>query len=115
MAFIWFSTELFVVAILLIYLIAEYAHPHDTSFGSMKLSRFLVWLGFFNSFVPLLFVMIDSNNSRIEEPLDISWAWNLIAGTQGIYVWIICPLSIVYYQGNERESVVTRLKNAFKA
>ena len=71
MSFIWFSVELFIIAIFLVYLIAEYAHPNDTSFGSMKVSRFVVWLGFFTSFIPLLFVLIDSNNSRADDPLDI--------------------------------------------
>ena len=81
MTFIWFFTELFVIAILLIYMIAEYAHPNDTAFGSRKSSRFLVWFGFFVSFLPMLFVMIDLNNSLLPEPKSVKNWWNLIAGT----------------------------------
>lgn len=81
MTYIWFFTELFVLAILLIYLIAEYAHPNDTAFGSLKSSRFLVWFGFFVSFLPMLFVMMDLNNSLLPEPHNIKLVWDLIAGT----------------------------------
>jgi hypothetical protein len=30
---IWFFTELFIIAIAMVYLVAENAHPNDTTFG----------------------------------------------------------------------------------
>lgn len=34
---------------------------------------------------------------------------------QSSYVWIICPLLIIYYEGNEKWTIQQRIKRAVKA
>ena len=41
--------------------------------------------------------------------------WQSIVLLQAIYVWIICPLMIVYYEGNEKDTIIKRVEKAIKA
>ena len=40
--------------------------------------------------------------------------WEWLVMLQLIYVWIVCPLTMVFYQSNESEGLVKRLFLAIK-
>jgi hypothetical protein len=59
------------VAIASIYLIANLAHPNDTEFAKSKLSKFLIWLGFTISLMPILIVHLDVQDYKTHSNLGL--------------------------------------------
>ena len=57
--FVWAGAELLIVMVTSFYLIVHLAHPNDTAFAQSCCSRFLIWLGFTFSFLPILLVYLD--------------------------------------------------------
>ena len=70
-------------------------------------------------YVPLLLVHLDvtyhldASHSDHENMAGYRDTWLVVILIQSVYVWIICPLTIVYYEGNERDSITKRIKKAF--
>ena len=116
---VWFFTQIVVVAISMVYMIAEFAHPNDTEFGRSIISRIIIWLGFTMSFLPIMLVHLDFSNSRTEnqdlESSGFSAVWLTTIFCQSMYVFVVCPLMIVFYESNERLSIFLRVKKALKA
>lgn len=118
----WFFTEVLMIGVLNIYLIAHYAHPNDTSFGSHKLTRFVCWIGFTIVYIPILLVHLDfdyyKNHPDYKNPFNstqiFEYIWIGAIMLQSIFVWIICPLAIVFYSANERLSFHQRLIRSIK-
>ena len=57
--FVWAGAELFIVMLTSFYIIVHLAHPNDTAFAQSCCSRFLIWIGFTFSFLPILLVYLD--------------------------------------------------------
>lgn len=118
--FVWFCAELLMVCIGSMYLIANNAHPNDTSFAKMWVVRILTWLGFTMVCLPLLLVHLDVTYNKGLEFVDDSDnkyrnVWLLEILMQAAFVWVICPLVIVYYESNERHTMTRRIIKALKA
>ena len=120
----WLSGQVLIVFVANIYTIANKAHPNDTKFAKMWTTKIVVWIGFCMQYIPLLVVNMDvtyhlgvtqenQGTHLIEKDLyrDI---WFGIILTQSFFVWIICPIIIVYYESNEKHSFGQRVKKALK-
>ena len=103
----------------MIYMIAEFAHPNDTNFGKSIISRVVIWLGFTMSFVPIMLVHLDYEDSIEQSGQDMNknkfnTLWLILIFFQSSYVFVICPLMIVFYESNERLSIIRRVVKALK-
>jgi hypothetical protein len=66
---------LVVIFISNLYFLASYAHPKDTPFGSSKIMRFLVVLGFTISYVPIILVLLDVGNAQTGGGFNMQLFW----------------------------------------
>lgn len=116
----WFIAELFIVCVGNIFMIATLAHPKDTPFARRWIIRLATWAGFTFLFIPLLLVHLDvkySSKLTEEEHLHNKYrtVWLLEILIQSAFVWVLCPLCIVFYESNERQELIKRIIRALKA
>ena len=114
--FAYFITQMVIVVIAMVYMIAHFAHPNDTEFGKKWYVRILVFIGFVLSFCPLILVHLDvtenkrtacpSTNIYCERKPVLGPIWLTIILLQSMFVWIISPLLIMYYQSNENRTFI---------
>ena len=69
--------------------------------------------------MPALLVHLDvSFHDKPEESLDsdtlYGTIWLVEILIQAAYVWVICPLLIIYYEGNEKHTIKQRIIKAIK-
>ena len=115
----WFLAQVSIVALAMLYLIAELAHHNDTAFGKSLISRTVIWLGLTMSCIPMILVHVDFEQTiHLENYSQSSSAmqsiWLLLIFVQGVYVFAICPLMIVFYESNERLTIVRRIIKSLK-
>jgi len=116
----WFGAELFIICIASVYFLANNAHPNDTAFAKMWATRILTWLGFTLVPLPLILMHLDVTYNKTSVYVDdkdnkyrVIWLIEILL--QSAYVWIICPLVLVYYESNERHALSRRIIKALKA
>lgn len=59
------------------------------------------------SYLPILMVILDVENSNNEGGFNMELLWLIQMAVQGIFVWIIFPIAILYYEGDEQVSIVS--------
>eukprot|EP00355_Strombidium_rassoulzadegani_P006822 CAMPEP_0168616748 /NCGR_PEP_ID=MMETSP0449_2-20121227/5184_1 /TAXON_ID=1082188 /ORGANISM="Strombidium rassoulzadegani, Strain ras09" /LENGTH=128 /DNA_ID=CAMNT_0008657537 /DNA_START=80 /DNA_END=466 /DNA_ORIENTATION=+ len=70
------------------------------------------------SFVPILLVHLDYYFTTSGGSMDLENfrnVWLVWITLQGVYVWILCPLTIVFYESNERLTILQRIRKTLKA
>lgn len=75
-------------------------------------AKIAVFFGFMISFCQILSVQFDVVFTKYG--ISIELYWYSLQVIQLCYVFIICPLLLLYYEGNEHEPIFKRLINAIK-
>ncbi len=52
-------------------------------------------------------VPLDVVNAENHSGLNMSLIWTIVLATQLICVWVVFPVIIVYYEGNEEDNIVS--------
>ena len=98
------------------YKITSLAHPRDTTFGGSLFARVTIYIGMVLSLIGIIYVQVDltMTKSTYNTQYLNTRIWEWLVMLQLIYVWIVCPLTMVFYQSNESEGLVKRLFLAIK-
>ena len=98
------------------YAIAYLGHSNETPFGDSKFSKLIVWFGMTIGFIPIFLVTLDAGVNSSGNHLHIFRdLWITLGIMDGAYVFIICPLMIAYYEGNENQAIITRVQRAVRS
>ena len=117
-----------------IYLMANLSHPNDTRFGKSWLSKIFVFTGLCLVLIPVIYVFQDIEANKHNEIYEIDY-YVLNNGTkveldevhlkfqdpwlhqimfQSMFVWIICPLGLFFYESNENQTLIRRMIGTVK-
>ena len=110
------SIQFAFVCIYFLYKQASLSHPQDTDFGNSWFAKIIVYLGMVLSMAGIIYVQADlvlTKNTQNSKDFNEKM-WQGIILLQLIYVWIICPLTFVYYGSNEDVNLSKRLVGAVK-
>lgn len=92
-----------------IYLLAYYSHPEDGGFGADLLAKIIMIIGMSLSWATVLMFPLDVSNARSEDEssfrMDIMWY--IIYISTAVFVLIIIPAMIFWYEADEEDSCVS--------
>lgn len=97
-----------------IYLLAYYCHPDDSGFGADLFAKVVVVMGMTLSWATVLMFPLDVSNSRgdQESPFRMDLFWRIIYIITGVFVLVIIPACIYYYESDSEWTCVS-LNNFF--
>jgi LMBR1 domain-containing protein 1 len=88
-----------------VYLLALFSHPSEKSENHHL--KLLIILGITISHICVLLIPLDLANENL---IDMQLLWQIILWTMLIFVIILIPLAVIYYEKDEMDSVGKRLK-----
>ena len=106
------SLVIVAVMIYLVYFVAHYAHPEDTSFGKSFFARAMIYIGYFICFSLILAVQFDI--FLTQNGVKFRGVYYAIQTIQLLYVFALGPALMVYYESNENLPIAKRLLNSFR-
>ena len=96
-----------------IYILAYFCHPDDTSSFDGWVLKIVVVFGIILSWSQVLALPLDvSNNRGFGNGLDMHLFWCIIYYADFIYVFIIYPLSVSYYECDSEWTFCEKLKHS---
>jgi hypothetical protein len=101
------ALDVLAMMIYLIYFIAEYAHPQDSSFGGSTFARIIIYIGYFLGYLFILMVQFDI--FATEHNGNIIFVYYIVQWAQLIFVFICGPSFLVYYESNEASPLVSQV------
>lgn len=92
-----------------IYLLAYYCHPDDSGFGADLFAKIVVVMGMTLSWATVLMFPLDVSNSRgdQESPFRMDLFWRIIYIITGVFVLVIIPACIYYYESDSEWTCVS--------
>jgi hypothetical protein len=87
------------------YLLALFSHPDEKS-QSPHL-KLLIILGLTISHICVLLIPLDLANDNL---IDIQLLWEIVLWTMLVFVTVLIPVAVIYYEKDEMDSVGKRIK-----
>ena len=99
------SMDVLALMIYLIYFLAHYAHPQDSAFGGSTFAKIMIYIGYFLGYLFLLTIQFDIYLTQ--KGFNIKPFYYIIQWSQLIYVFILGPSLLVFYESNESMPMVS--------
>lgn len=91
-----------VLIIATIYLLAYYSHPDDGGFGADLFAKIIMILGMILTWASVLMFPLDVSNTRSQStvPFRMDLFWFIVYICIGVFILIIIPACIYFYETN---------------
>ena len=90
-----------------LYLFALYSHPADKGVFNSIITKFIIVVAIFITWLPSLLLPLDAANAEsIDITLNMSLCWNIVFMTIGSLIFVILPAFILFYESDEEDSIV---------
>jgi magnesium-transporting ATPase (P-type) len=114
----WFNLGLLliifsVLVVYCLYYIGYYAHPGETEFGRLAISRLVIAFGIILAYLQILTVQFDVFASD-SLAINTNFFWYILQLSQLVYVFIICPVGILIYESDDTLPACRRVGKAIK-
>lgn len=98
-----------VLLVMNIYLLAYYSHPDDNGFGVDLIAKIVMILGMTLTWATVLMFPLDVSNTRsdTETPFRMDLFWMIIYICTAVFVLIIIPACIYWYESNPEWTCVS--------
>lgn len=93
-----------------------FAHKDDTKFGASATARTIVVMGMFMWVIPILWMPLDvllSLHSATARDVNL-YAVVIIQSLQMVYLWVICPIILAFYETETTDTFCNRLWQALR-
>jgi hypothetical protein len=105
------SIDLIALMIYLVYFLGYYAHPKDSAFGGSLFARVMIYIGYFLGYAFLLTIQFDIYFTG--RGVNIAVVYYIIQWIQLLYVFILGPSLLVFYESNESLPMVSTLTRVY--
>ena len=112
----FYIVELICGMIFAFYRMAHYAHAKDTQFGKSCFARLIIVVGIYMWIVPILWVPMDvllSQRGEYAREVNL-WVINIIQIYQLLYLWLIIPIFLAFYETEISDSFCSRICQAIR-